>query len=211
MFRKITLPMIPPVIFYNVVLTVIGLMQYFVVPYVLSNQTRSNRSTNFINLHLYRTAFTFQDMGYASALAWLPVPHRPGHDPHFVCHLPPLGVLRWRRLKHGDYMTGGEHIAPHFSRQLRHFYGVCDGDTLRAIHGSFVYLLPFGNMLSVSLRSIDHSFRRRRFFGIADELRRFLSMSGVDYPIYKVPLPSGKLKEMGLAPEEPTRVKSLCS
>jgi ABC-type sugar transport system permease subunit len=69
-FRKITLPMISPVIFYNVVLTVIGLMQYFVVPYVLSNQTRSNESTYFINLHLYRTAFQFQDMGYASALAW---------------------------------------------------------------------------------------------------------------------------------------------
>lgn len=69
-FRRITLPMISPVILYNVVLTVIGLMQYFVVPYVLSNQTRSNPETNFINLHLYRTAFQFFNMGYASALAW---------------------------------------------------------------------------------------------------------------------------------------------
>jgi multiple sugar transport system permease protein len=70
LFRKITLPMISPVIFYNLVLTVIGLMQYFTVPYVLSNTTRSNEATNFINLHLYRTAFQFGDMGYASALAW---------------------------------------------------------------------------------------------------------------------------------------------
>jgi ABC-type sugar transport system permease subunit len=69
-FRKITLPMISPVILYNLVLTSIGLMQYFVVPYVLSNVSRSNEATNFINLHLYRTAFTFFDMGYASALAW---------------------------------------------------------------------------------------------------------------------------------------------
>ena len=38
-FRKITLPMISPVIFYNLVLSVIGLMQYFVVPYVLTRGT----------------------------------------------------------------------------------------------------------------------------------------------------------------------------
>lgn len=69
-FIKITLPMISPVILYNLVLTVIGLMQYFVLPYVLSNQTRSNPNTNFINLHLYREAFLYFHMGYASALAW---------------------------------------------------------------------------------------------------------------------------------------------
>lgn len=69
-FRRITIPMISPVILYNLVLTVIGLMQYFVVPYVLSNTTRSNPETNFINLHLYRTAFLYFNMGYASAIAW---------------------------------------------------------------------------------------------------------------------------------------------
>ncbi len=69
-WRAITLPMISPVIFYNLVLTSIGLMQYFSVPYVLSNASRSDPNLNFINLHLYRTAFQFQDMGYACALAW---------------------------------------------------------------------------------------------------------------------------------------------
>jgi multiple sugar transport system permease protein len=69
-FIKITIPMISPVILYNLVLTVIGLMQYFVLPFVLSNQTRSNPQTNFINLHLYRVAFTYFHMGYASAIAW---------------------------------------------------------------------------------------------------------------------------------------------
>jgi multiple sugar transport system permease protein len=69
-FVNITLPMISPVILYNLVLSVIGLMQYFVLPYVLSNQTRSNPNTNFINLHLYREAFQYFHMGYASALAW---------------------------------------------------------------------------------------------------------------------------------------------
>ncbi len=69
-WRVITLPMISPVIFYNLVLTTIGVMQYFMVPYVLSNAARSDPNLNFINLHLYRTAFQFQDMGYACALAW---------------------------------------------------------------------------------------------------------------------------------------------
>ncbi|MBZ0306502.1 MAG: sugar ABC transporter permease [Anaerolineae bacterium] len=69
-FRRITLPMISPVILYNLVLTTIGLMQYFVVPFVLSSTTRSNPDTNFINLFLYRTAFQYFDMGYAAALAW---------------------------------------------------------------------------------------------------------------------------------------------
>lgn len=69
-WRKITLPMISPVILYNLVLSVIGLMQYFIVPYVLSNTTRSNPETNFFNLNLYRTAFQFGEMGFASAQAW---------------------------------------------------------------------------------------------------------------------------------------------
>jgi len=67
---RITLPMISPVILYNLVLTIIGLMQYFIVPYVLSNTTRSNPETNFFNLNLYRTAFQFGEMGFASAQAW---------------------------------------------------------------------------------------------------------------------------------------------
>ncbi len=67
---RITLPLISPVILYNLVLTVIGLMQYFIVPYVLSNTTRSNPETNFFNLNLYRTAFQFGEMGFASAQAW---------------------------------------------------------------------------------------------------------------------------------------------
>jgi multiple sugar transport system permease protein len=67
---RITLPMISPVIFYNLVLSVIAVMQYFTVPYVLSGTARNNAAFNFINLHLYRTAFTYQQMGYASALAW---------------------------------------------------------------------------------------------------------------------------------------------
>jgi multiple sugar transport system permease protein len=70
-FLKITLPMISPVIFYNLVLSVIGLMQYFVVPYVMTRGTGNpNNSAYFFNMHLYKTAFTFFDMGYGATLAW---------------------------------------------------------------------------------------------------------------------------------------------
>lgn len=71
-WRKITLPMISPVIFYNLVLTVIGVMQYFVVPYVVTRGTGNpNNSAYFFNMHLYKTAFTFSDMGYGATMAWL--------------------------------------------------------------------------------------------------------------------------------------------
>lgn len=70
-FSRITLPMISPVIFYNMVLSVIGLMQYFVVPYVITRGTGNpNNSAYFFNMHLYKTAFTFFDMGYGSTQAW---------------------------------------------------------------------------------------------------------------------------------------------
>jgi multiple sugar transport system permease protein len=71
-FRAITLPMISPVIFYNLVLSVIGLLRYFELPYIVSQGTgRPGGSTMFFNIHLYKTAFVFNDMGYGSALAWM--------------------------------------------------------------------------------------------------------------------------------------------
>ncbi len=71
-FRHITLPMISPVIFYNLVLSVIGLFRYFEVPFILSEGTgRPGNATMFYNIHFYKTVFTFLDMGYGSALAWL--------------------------------------------------------------------------------------------------------------------------------------------
>ncbi len=71
-FYHITLPMISPILFYNLVLTAIGLMQYFIVPYVLSNgvDRSNNPDVYFINFHLYREMFQFGDMGYASVIAW---------------------------------------------------------------------------------------------------------------------------------------------
>jgi len=70
--RSITLPMISPVIFYNLVLSVVGLMQYFQVPYVLNGGSGYPEGTTFFYLiHFYRQSFQFLNMGYGSAIAWL--------------------------------------------------------------------------------------------------------------------------------------------
>jgi len=71
-FWKVTFPMISPVIFYNLTLSVVGLFQYFLVPLVVNNGTgRPGGSTNFYNLYLYKTAFVFFNMSYGATLAWL--------------------------------------------------------------------------------------------------------------------------------------------
>jgi ABC-type sugar transport system permease subunit len=71
-FWNVTFPMISPVIFFNLVLSVVGLFQYFLVPLVVNNGTgRPGGATMFYNLYLYKTFFTFQNMSYGSTLAWL--------------------------------------------------------------------------------------------------------------------------------------------
>lgn len=71
-FSRITLPMISPVIFYNLVLSVIGLMQYFNVPWIVTQGSGDpNKSAYFFNMHLYKTSFAFFDMGYGATQAWL--------------------------------------------------------------------------------------------------------------------------------------------
>ena len=71
-FRSVTVPMISPVLFYNLIIALIATFQYFTQAYVISNgRGDPDRATLFFNLNLYREAFTFFHMGYASALAWL--------------------------------------------------------------------------------------------------------------------------------------------
>jgi multiple sugar transport system permease protein len=71
-FRNVTLPMMTPVIFYNLVMGLIGSFQYFTEVYVASNgEGGPLRSTLVYNLYLYQNAFKYFDMGYASALAWV--------------------------------------------------------------------------------------------------------------------------------------------
>ncbi len=71
-FVNITVPMISPVIFYNLVLAIIGSFQVFIAPFIIGNgRGDPNGSTMVYNLYLYKTAWSFQDMGYGATLAWL--------------------------------------------------------------------------------------------------------------------------------------------
>jgi multiple sugar transport system permease protein len=69
-FWKITLPMLSPVLFFNLVMGVIATFQYFTNAYVMTNGG-PGRSTLFYNFYLYQNAFHYFKMGYASALAWI--------------------------------------------------------------------------------------------------------------------------------------------
>ncbi|MDF2440208.1 MAG: multiple sugar transport system permease protein [Abditibacteriota bacterium] len=66
----ITLPMLSPVIFFNLVMALIGTMQVFAVPYIMTGGGPT-RSTYFFTMYLYDNAFTYLKMGYASAMAWV--------------------------------------------------------------------------------------------------------------------------------------------
>jgi multiple sugar transport system permease protein len=71
-FWNITVPMISPVIFYNLTLGVIGSFQYFVPAMLIGGLNGDpQRSLLFFPLHFYREAFSFSEMGYASVLALL--------------------------------------------------------------------------------------------------------------------------------------------
>ena len=68
---SITIPMVTPVIFYNLVLSVVGLLQFFIVPWVLNlGSGYPEGTTNFYMVYFYKQAFTFQNMGYGATLAW---------------------------------------------------------------------------------------------------------------------------------------------
>jgi multiple sugar transport system permease protein len=71
-FRAVTIPMMTPVLFYNLILGLIGTFSYFTQVYVATEGTGGPaRSTLFYNLYLYQAAFRFNEMGYASAMAWV--------------------------------------------------------------------------------------------------------------------------------------------
>lgn len=67
---NVTLPMISPVIFFNVIMGIIGALQAFVQPYIMTAGGPA-RATLFYNLYLYQKAFEDYEMGYASAMAWI--------------------------------------------------------------------------------------------------------------------------------------------
>jgi multiple sugar transport system permease protein len=71
-FRRVTLPLLSPIIFFNLVLQLIHAFQSFTQAFVVSDGTGGpSDSTLFYTLYLYQRGFKNFDMGYASALAWL--------------------------------------------------------------------------------------------------------------------------------------------
>lgn len=71
-FWKITMPLLSPIIFFNLILQVIGAFQSFTQAYIVSNGKGGPvNSTLFYSIYLYNTGFTNKfEMGYASAMAW---------------------------------------------------------------------------------------------------------------------------------------------
>lgn len=69
-FIHVTLPMLSPVIFFNVIIAIISSFQVFTQAYVMTGGGPGD-ATRFFVVWLYNQAFDFHDMGYASAMAWL--------------------------------------------------------------------------------------------------------------------------------------------
>ena len=71
-FWRITMPLLSPIIFFNLVLQIIGAFQSFTQAFIVSGGTGGpSDSTMFYTLYLYQKGFANFDMGYASAMAWL--------------------------------------------------------------------------------------------------------------------------------------------
>src|ERR1700733_1242477 len=66
----VTLPILSPVIFFNLIMAVIGTLQVFEVPYIMTNGGPAH-ATYFLSMYLYDNAFIYLNMGYAGAMAWI--------------------------------------------------------------------------------------------------------------------------------------------
>lgn len=72
MFFKITIPMLSPIIFYNLIVGTIGAFQIFQEGYIFSNDGTGGpaQSLLFYNLYLWQNAFTYYKTGFAAAMSW---------------------------------------------------------------------------------------------------------------------------------------------
>ncbi|MGV1872063.1 MULTISPECIES: carbohydrate ABC transporter permease [Agrobacterium] len=69
-FFHITLPLLKPIIMFCVVLSVIGTMQLFTEPFLITNRGGPGGATETLGIFLYRQGFTSLNFGYASAIAY---------------------------------------------------------------------------------------------------------------------------------------------
>ncbi len=92
---RITIPLVTPAIFLNLILGVIGNFQTFTQAFVISEGGPANASL-FYTLYLYRNAFRYFHVGYASALAWI-----------LFALLLSLTLLAFRSARHWVYYEAG--------------------------------------------------------------------------------------------------------
>ena len=69
-FWRITLPMLTPTIFFNLIMQIVNGFRVFTESYVITNGGPMNSTLSYV-LYLYQRAFKFFDMGYSCALAWI--------------------------------------------------------------------------------------------------------------------------------------------
>ena len=98
-FFSITVPMLSPVIFFNLLLEMINAFQVFTSAFVVSSGTGGPAdSTLFYTLYLYQTGFTDFRMGYASAMAWV-----------LLLAVGLLTLVLFRMSRFWVHYSGGEH------------------------------------------------------------------------------------------------------
>ena len=95
-FRHVTLPMITPTVFLNLVLGIIGALQVFTSAFIATGGGPAY-ATWFYALHIYKSAFSYFSMGYASALAWM-----------FLIVILFFTWIQFRMARHWVYYAGGE-------------------------------------------------------------------------------------------------------
>lgn len=69
-FFKVTLPLITPTVFFNLIMQIVNALQEFNGPYLITNGGPL-KATNLASLLIYNNAFKFFKMGYASAMSWI--------------------------------------------------------------------------------------------------------------------------------------------
>jgi len=69
--RHVTVPMMSPVILFNLIMGIIGTLQMFALPYIMLPGGQPARSAYFYAVYLYDCALPYLQMGYASAMAWI--------------------------------------------------------------------------------------------------------------------------------------------
>jgi multiple sugar transport system permease protein len=70
-FRHITLPLITPATFYNIVVGIIATLQMFEQAYILTRDGGPAQSTYFVAYYLWRATFRFNEVGYGAAMSWV--------------------------------------------------------------------------------------------------------------------------------------------